>query len=148
VWNWILLLPLANLAEEESNMKKLVVFGSIFLVLILLVNACKHEPKLEGVSNNGGNNNGNNNPSTCDTFGVTYTKQASTVINTYCVSCHNNISASGGVNLEGYSNAMNATLNGNVVGTIINGNMPKGGTPLNACNKRKIQLWAAAGCSQ
>jgi hypothetical protein len=129
-------------------MKKLVVFGSIFFVLILLVNACKHEPKLEGVSNNGGNNNGNNNPSTCDTFGVTYTKQASTVINTYCVHCHNNISASGGVNLEGYSNAKNATLNGNVVGTIINGNMPKGGTPLNACNKRKIQLWAAAGCPQ
>lgn len=232
-------------------MKKVIVIGNVFLVLIMLVNACKHEPKLEDTSNNGGNNNGTNNPcdsnivyfekdilpiftancamsgchdpasaedevilnnyqnimatgeikpnnpneskayevlittkpdkvmprppmqrlsqaqidliakwinqgaknvncnaGACDTTGVTYTKQVSPVINTYCVSCHNNISASGGINLEGYTNAKNATISGNVVGTILNGTMPKGGTPLSACNKRKIQLWAAAGCPQ
>ncbi len=88
------------------------------------------------------------NSSTCDSTNVTYTKQVSKMLNTYCVGCHNAASPSGNVLLDSYANAKQATLNGNVVGSVLGGTMPKGGNSLSACNKRILQLWAANACPQ
>ncbi len=88
------------------------------------------------------------NSSSCDTLNVTYTKQVSKLLTANCVGCHNAAKPSGSVLLDTYDNAKQFTLNGNVVGSVLGGTMPKGATPLNACNKRILQLWAANACPQ
>ncbi len=86
------------------------------------------------------------NSSNCDTLNVTYSNQVSKLLTSNCVGCHNPAKPSGSVLLDTYANAKQATLGGNVVGSVIGGTMPKGGTPLDACNKRILQLWAANAC--
>lgn len=88
------------------------------------------------------------NQTNCDTTNVTYSKQVAPMLTTYCVGCHNASLASGNVKLHTYADAKQATLNGNVVGSVIGGTMPKGSTPLTACNKRILQLWLANACPQ
>jgi hypothetical protein len=89
---------------------------------------------------------------TCDTNNVTYTNQVASVIQTYCVGCHNGSSGSGGVNLNSYTAVKNETLNGKLICTILQTGgcspMPKSGPKLSLCDIRKFELWRTANCPQ
>lgn len=86
--------------------------------------------------------------STCDTLSaVTYStnsKQISSILNSYCVSCHSSSVTNGNVELDTYSGAMNAAQNGQLLGSLLgqspNTQMPPN-TKLDACSIREVQLW-------
>jgi cytochrome c5 len=90
----------------------------------------------------------------CDTLNpIEFTAQVKPIIDSYCVSCHNAASSSGGVNLNGYAQIKKAaeTLrNGTplLVGTIRHmpgfKAMPPSST-LDECSIRKIELWIEQG---
>ena len=90
----------------------------------------------------------------CDTIGiVSFTQQVKPVIDNFCVSCHNSVASSGGVNLNGYTQVKTYAeilRNGTPVllGVIqhLSGfkAMPPS-TKLDDCSIRKIELWVEQG---
>ena len=94
----------------------------------------------------------------CDTTGTILFSSVDTVLQNNCVSCHNLSSASGGVNLDGYSNVYtySTTLRNNtpiLVGVIRRKSgfspMPQLPSPgLDNCSIRKIEIWIAQGALQ
>lgn len=90
--------------------------------------------------------------SSCDTTNVTYAKTVVPILNSYCLGCHSNSSASssgGGIKLENYLDVKTYEANGKLVGTIkhLNGYsaMPKGGGKLSDCKTRQIDKWVSNG---
>jgi hypothetical protein len=91
---------------------------------------------------------------TCDTLNpIGFTAQVKPIIDSYCVSCHNASSSSGGVNLNGYDQIKKyaETMRNGIpllVGTIRHKTgfkaMPPSST-LDECSIRKIELWINQG---
>jgi len=88
--------------------------------------------------------------SSCDTTNITYKSSISTILGSYCLSCHNNSVAStygGGIKLQDYAD-VKANIN-RIYGSVMHQNgyssMPKGGGTLNSCSTRTIKIWIDAG---
>ncbi len=94
----------------------------------------------------------------CDTTGTILFSSVDSVLQNSCVSCHNLSSASGGINLDGYSNVYPyaITLRNNT--PILQGvirrmsgftPMPELPSPaLDECSIRKIEMWIEQGAQQ
>ena len=85
----------------------------------------------------------------CDTTNVTYTKTIAPIMQTNCNFCHDQTSASGGINTSGYSNLVVIANNGKLWGTVNHDAgfsfMPKGGGKLSGCDLAKIAKWIHDG---
>jgi hypothetical protein len=94
----------------------------------------------------------------CDTTGTILFSSVDSVLQNNCVSCHNLSTASGGVNLDGYTNVYPyaTTLRNNtpvLVGVIrrMSGFSPMPQLPapsLDECSIRKIEIWIEQGALQ
>jgi hypothetical protein len=85
----------------------------------------------------------------CDTANVTYTQTIRSILtNNSCMSCHAGTGASGGINLDTYTNVKAIADNGKLYGSITHAPgyvaMPQGGT-MSACDIKKIKAWIDAG---
>lgn len=86
----------------------------------------------------------------CDTTNITYNNSIATLLNNKgCVTCHNTNFASGGVNLDSYSQAKQYADNGKLFGSVNHENgfspMPEGGSKLSTCELNKIKAWINRG---
>lgn len=85
----------------------------------------------------------------CDTTNVSFSNDVWPVINSNCVSCHNDASPSGNISLSNYGNIVSVAQNGSLLGVIKHEDgwspMPKGGGSLSDCNISKIETWVNAG---
>lgn len=79
---------------------------------------------------------------------ISYSKHIKPLIDTYCLGCHNGLGASGGVQLDSYTNIKVYANNGLLYGTIaqLNGYaaMPVGGK-LTDCEIKAFKLWIDQG---
>ncbi len=84
----------------------------------------------------------------CDTTQVTYNNQISTIISSYCLSCHNASAPQGGRILESYNQVVDAVNNANLQPRVNHQQgfpgMPTGG-PMPQCEIDKINAWIQAG---
>ncbi len=85
----------------------------------------------------------------CDTANSTYNADVVPILKANCYSCHGNGEASGGVELDVYSNVKNVAQNGVFIGVITHASgypaMPLGGAQLSACNINTIKSWITNG---
>jgi len=91
--------------------------------------------------------------STCDTNQtITYNNSIKSIMDTYCVGCHNASNPGGGFALDTYNGLVNCANSGRLVGSVEWQNgfspMPKGGNKLNACDIAKIKKWIVTGKQQ
>ena len=87
--------------------------------------------------------------STCNTAGMTYTKDIVSLVNSSCAVCHSGISPSAGIALSTYAEVKDCVVNGKFIGSIKQDGtasaMPKNGK-WSSCNVSKLEAWKAAGC--
>lgn len=87
--------------------------------------------------------------SNCDTTLFAFTANVVPILQKNCAGCHNAASASGGINLDGYTNVKIYATNGKLYGSIAHlpgfVAMPQNGSKLSDCNLRVIQKWIQAG---
>jgi hypothetical protein len=85
----------------------------------------------------------------CDTTVFTFSGAVAPIINTNCKGCHNSSLQSGGINLDGYTNVVNAANSGKLVGTIKASGYPQmppsPSSPLPDCKITQIEKWIADG---
>jgi hypothetical protein len=100
----------------------------------------------QGAKNITCNNNG------CDTVQVTYSKQVTQVISSFCAGCHSGGAPSGNILLTGYTNVKAVAQTGKLLCAVEHGagcsSMPKGGTKLDDCRILMIRKWQEAGFPQ
>lgn len=88
-------------------------------------------------------------PKVCATDTVTYRYSIVNILtDNSCIACHNNSSASGNVNLEGYANVKRYADNGKLFGVTSHTSgspMPKGGDRISQLEIDKIQAWVCQG---
>ncbi len=87
--------------------------------------------------------------SACDTSAVTFSQDIESIIAQNCEMCHNNNSASGGLNLAGYENTQACALNGALMDRVERPmsdplSMPPAG-PLSDCDQKKLMAWINEG---
>ena len=113
-------------------MIKRIFLGIVFcLITIVFFHSCTNNSKQALLGN------------ICDTTETKFSANINTVITAKCVSCHNNSSQSGGINLEGYDQVKNNTEG--IIRTMKNGTMPKSGERIDDCTITKIQTWVNRG---
>lgn len=84
----------------------------------------------------------------------TYNNDIAAIFDTYCATagCHSNVQPEANVDLSNYLSAKNASLNGDVVGSIqhVSGYraMPENGSQLSEANIRLISCWVQNGAPQ
>lgn len=85
----------------------------------------------------------------CDTASVTLSATVRPVLTQWCQGCHNNTSASGGVNVESYTGLKAIADNGSLLGSIKHETgykaMPQGLSKLDDCSIAKIEIWIREG---
>ncbi len=88
----------------------------------------------------------NNSCDECDSTNVTFSASISPIIQSQCQSCHNAGNASGGVNLQGHGNVVNAVNTAGLVAAIqrISKPMPPAAA-LSDCELAKFDKWIADG---
>jgi len=88
-------------------------------------------------------------PKDCDTENISFSANISPLLDRHCISCHNNQSAQGGVNLQGYTQVATWAQNGKLYGSVAHlpgfSPMPKGGAKLPACNVEALKAWIDSG---
>lgn len=94
----------------------------------------------------------------CDTVNVTFTKNISPILQQQCLSCHSNAATGGSVLLNSYENVKAVASDqsrgpeGRLYGALSHmpaySPMPKGGSKLDNCKIRQIELWIQAGMPQ
>lgn len=87
----------------------------------------------------------------CDTVTVvSYAAFIQPLIQNKCLGCHNGSFPQGNVSLSNYANVKNYALNGKLYSSVTRtvSWMPSGGSKLDDCSLRKIQLWVDAGAPQ
>ena len=90
---------------------------------------------------------------TCDSSTAKFSTFVSPLMASKCATsgCHNTISASAGVNLDGYTNIKNyisrnsTAFFGSIKHSAGFSRMPQGGSKLAECDITKLQLWVNAG---
>ena len=117
---------------------KRISFG-IFAVVFLLTLSCSSDSEEDLMPEN----------LECKTQNMSYTEDVLPILERNCLSCHNNASQQGGVNLEGYQALKSWVDNGAFLGSIkwepgFSG-MPQGGPPLPDCDLSKIEAWINQG---
>lgn len=85
----------------------------------------------------------------CDTSNVTFAGTVQPILNLNCVSCHSGPNPPGNVSLDSYNNVKIQADNGALMGALNHAAgyspMPKNGSKLSTCERRKIQLWIDGG---
>jgi uncharacterized membrane protein len=85
----------------------------------------------------------------CDPINATFASGVNSIITTNCVGCHNNSLASGGINLNGYTNIKVQALNGKLICSIQQtgscSSMPKNAPKLGNNCISLIQNWITNG---
>jgi hypothetical protein len=85
----------------------------------------------------------------CQITSVSYTADILPVLESKCITCHNNASQLGNITLEGHANVVNYIKNGSFMGSIkhesIFSPMPKGNSKLDVCTIQKLEKWIAEG---
>ncbi|HEX3007018.1 MAG TPA: hypothetical protein VHO90_05320 [Bacteroidales bacterium] len=88
----------------------------------------------------------------CDTTVYTYSAGVQPILSSYCLTCHNNSSASslgGNIKLGSYADVKAQADNGRLSGAINHASgfspMPKGSAKLDDCKIVIIEKWIAAG---
>lgn len=85
----------------------------------------------------------------CDTTNVTFAGTVYPILETQCVTCHNNNRQDGNVNLEGYAMVQQSGASGALLGTIEHqagyAAMPPSGIPIDGCFVDQIKKWVADG---
>lgn len=84
----------------------------------------------------------------CDTSAVTYSSVVTSILNQYCVGCHNSSVASGSIKLNTYADLKVNVDNGKLIGSILHQYpyfpMPPAST-MDSCSIKKIQNWIQQG---
>lgn len=114
------------------------IWGIIILISVGLSN-CSY--------NNIEDRDGNSN--VCDTSAVTFSEDIQMLISQNCGGCHNNASASGGLNLKGHQNISASALSGAIMDRTTRSLgdpllMPPG-QPLSDCDQSKLRTWINEG---
>jgi len=110
---------------------------SLLGFLVLLAFACKHSPDeiAKPVA------------AECDSIHVTFNGTVKPILQSKCVTCHNNITISGNIDLTKYADIARVAGNGHLMGTIEHKNgfsfMPKFADKLSTCNIAQIRKWIA-----
>ena len=88
-------------------------------------------------------------PNGCNTSDVTYSSAIVSIMEANCLSCHNNMSQNGNVNLEGYDNILEYVEDGSLIGSMRHdpgfSRMPQGTPKLSNCTIDRVQAWIDAG---
>ena len=87
-------------------------------------------------------------PNSCDTSAITFGGNIAPLLNSNCVSCHNNSLTNGGVNLSNYIGVKNAVDAGVLLPAVDWSGpikMPDGGSKLSDCNISFIRIWINDG---
>lgn len=109
--------------------------------ITLLLSSCYYDTEEELYPTSNGSN--------CDSVKGAYATEILPVINVQCRSCHNTSFASGGVNLEGFTNIQNAALNGKLIQSLKHESgvspMPQSAPKLDDCTLKAFEDWKNAG---
>ncbi len=116
---------------------KTIKFSIVFLVIVASLGSCYYDKKEDLYI------------STCNTAGMTYTKDIVNLVNSSCAGCHSGWAPSAGISLGSYAEVKDCVLNGKFIGSVKQDGtasaMPKGGKWSN-CDVSKLEAWKAAGC--
>ncbi len=84
----------------------------------------------------------------CDTTNIGFENTVNPLLATYCLNCHSNASATGsgnGIRLEEYADVKTSAVDGSLLGAIRHEAsytpMPIGGSKLDDCSVRQLELW-------
>ena len=137
---------------------KLAYIAIAFIIISIVLNACRHEILDLGNGSGGGTGGGGNPPptSTCSPDTVYFTNQVMPLISSNCTmsGCHDNITHADGVNLTSYTNIMKHVQAGNAANSKLyksiiktNGDrMPPPPMPaFTTAQKALIQKWINQG---
>jgi len=95
------------------------------------------------------NNSCENKSTSCDTSTVTLASSVRPILSQYCQGCHNNTSASGGVNLEDYTGLKTVVDDGRLLGAVRQeagySAMPQGQDKISDCNIGTLEIWIRNG---
>lgn len=121
-------------------MGRLIIKNIFPLVLIsFLTTSCSYENESELFGE----------PGDCDTFDMSYQNDVLPILESRCITCHNNQDKTGGVVLEGYTEVKVYVSNGKLIGTIKQlpgfSPMPQGSGPISDCNIATIESWISDG---
>lgn len=88
-------------------------------------------------------------PGGCNSDNSTYSAVVLPILQRECYTCHDALSQTGGINLEGYNRVFTLVQNGSLLGVIRHAPgyraMPDGRPKLDACTIEKIEKWVEAG---
>ncbi|CAI8447085.1 MAG: Uncharacterised protein [Cryomorphaceae bacterium] len=85
----------------------------------------------------------------CETAAVSYSQDVALILSTNCTSCHNDISPTAGLSLEGHTNASTSALGGGLMNRVQRPSgdpllMPPSGQ-LSECDQAKLRKWVNEG---
>jgi hypothetical protein len=85
----------------------------------------------------------------CDTLNVTYSGTILPLLQSFCIGCHNSVSAGGNIMLNSYAGAQTVALNGKLFGSVNHDAgfyaMPKNSNKLPQCKIDEIRIWVNNG---
>lgn len=85
----------------------------------------------------------------CDTTIFTYNAKIKTIMQTWCVGCHNSGNSGGGYDLSSSGGVISAVANNKLLGSINHqvgySAMPKNAGQLSSCDIKAIEKWITAG---
>lgn len=110
---------------------RISIFGFFILFVCLAETACVQNSKEKLLG------------SICDTSDTKFSSFVNPLMVSKCLSCHNNVSASGGISVEGYTNVKNHYAA--ILASVKDGSMPQGSSKLDACTITKIETWISKG---
>ncbi|MEY2963685.1 MAG: hypothetical protein RL754_946 [Bacteroidota bacterium] len=119
---------------ECQTIKSLILFA----ISALLFSSCYYD----NVENVYGTNS-------CQSSVTTYSEDVSLILQTHCTACHGSAGTSGGLNLEGHTNASASALSGSLMNRVQRNAgdallMPPNG-PLSDCEQEKLRQWISEG---
>lgn len=121
--------------------QKITKLTFLAITICLGLSSCYYDTEEELYPTIGGNN--------CDSIKGSYSLEVEPLINNQCRSCHNSTFSSGGVNLEGYNNAKQATINGKLLESLKHeagvSPMPQGSPKLDDCDLKAVEDWKNSG---
>ena len=113
----------------------------ILAIATCLLSSCYYDTEEELYPVNGGVN--------CDSVKGAFSAEVLPLINAKCRSCHNASFSQGGINLEGFNNIKNVTVNGKLLEAIKHQSgvspMPQSSPKLNDCDIKAVEDWKNAG---
>lgn len=88
------------------------------------------------------------NDTACDSINVTFSVSVKSILDNYCLGCHNASTASGGAVFDSYTDLLPWVQSGQLMGDVkqLSGFFPMPpGTKLNDCDIAKLQKWVNDG---